>query len=173
MSRRCVAPVLAVLFAAAPATAKPFQSEPHHVQLELPDDVELAATPVETGEGTTLVAAFRGPSLRAAITRVSAPNHRAWRKDVQFFKEVEDGLARSVPSYKRLRQRQHKLGKVPALDLDFRRQRGSSAEQVVARFLFFRTFTITLMVAIPAKASRLERKRVLELRETFKPYFKD
>jgi len=172
---RATSVLVAACMALAPAlaSARPYRSEANYVQLELPDDLELAALPVEAGEGTTLVAAFRGPSLSAAITRVDAPNRRAWRKDARFFQEVEEGLAKSVSGYKRLHRRQHKLGKVPALDLNFRRQHANRPDEVVARFLFFRTFTITLMVAVPAKAAGRARAHAVELRETLKPYFKD
>lgn len=155
------------------AHAETFRSEKNYLQVELPEGVEPTSVPVEAGAGTTLVATFLGPVLRGSITRVSAPNRRAWRKDPKFFREVEEGLAKSTKGYRRLSRKQHKLGKVPALDLVFRRNGPKGREVVAGRFLFFRTFSVTLMVAAPNEAWRGNKKRLVGMARSFKPYFKD
>ena len=164
--------VLLILLVAASATAEPFRSERNYLEVELIPELKPAATPVETGAGTVVVATFLGPKLRAAITRINAPNRRAWRKDAAFFREVEAGLAKSSQGYKRRTRRQHKLGKVPALDIDFERTHEQATERVYSRFLFFRTFSVTLMIAVPKRAPRSLRRRVAKMRASFRPYFK-
>ncbi|MBT8495457.1 MAG: hypothetical protein KJO07_20580 [Deltaproteobacteria bacterium] len=164
--------VTAALLIAATSQAETFRSAKNYVQLELPEQVASGAPAVVAKDGTTLVASFHGPSLHAAITRIGVPNRRAWRKDESYFKEVERGLAKTTPGYRRRRLKRHKLGKVPALDLVFDRRTDDGRERVYARFLFFRTFSITLMVGTRAGSPRLAHRRARQLQKTFKPYFK-
>jgi len=166
-----LAVVLAI--AADAAVADTYRSETDYFQLELGESVKRVATVAATGEATTLVATFAGKGLHAAITRVAFPNPRAWRRDAEFFLEVEAGLSKSTAGYRLLSRKQHKLGRVPALDLRFRRELDGKAQTVHARFLFFRTFSITLMVGVNDGVPRAAQRTALALTQSFKPYFKE
>jgi hypothetical protein len=165
--------VIAALLTTASGQAGTFRSAKNYIQLELPDQVASSAPAVVARAGTSVVASFHGPDLRAAVTRIAVPNRRAWRRDKSYFKEVERGLARSTDGYRKRSMRRRKFGKVPAMDLVFDREApGGARERVYARFLFFRTFSITLMVGVPKRAARATHARAQELQKTFKPYFK-
>lgn len=175
MTRRALAlACLAATVTAAPTSSAPerrFRSAADYLQLELPTGVKVSETPVLAGDGTTLVASFRGPGLVAAITRVDFPNRPAWRRDRRYFRDVESGLAAATPGYERRRRSTRRLGKVPALDVDFSRKAPSGdRERVFARFLLFRTFTVTAMVATPAPG-RQSGRRAAAMRDSFQPYF--
>lgn len=108
-----------------------------------------------------------------AITRVNYPNADAWRGKDRFFADVEAGLRETTEGYRRLGRRTHRLGRVPAMDLTFRHQRADGSEVVLTRFIFFRTYSLALTVAVPDDAYGERRDQLARLVRSFKPYFAD
>jgi hypothetical protein len=140
-------------------------------------EIELAGGPwreVAIGE-TPPVAGWKNDAAGAvlAITRVDYPNADAWRGKARFFEDVEAGLREATRSYRRLDRQRHKLGRVPAMDLTFRHERGDDDEVVLTRFLFFRTYSLALTIAVPRDAYDDRRRQLSRLVESFKPYFAD
>lgn len=140
-------------------------------------EIELAGGPwreVPMGE-TPPVAGWRNDDAGAvlAITRLEYPNVDAWRGKDHFFQQIEAGLRETTQRYRRLDRRRHKLGRVPALDLTFKHRRGDADEVVLTRFIFFRTYSLALTVAIPDDAYGSRRRPLDRLVNSFKPYFGD
>jgi hypothetical protein len=96
------------------------------------------------------------------ISRSDFANRRAWRKDARFFREVERGFASATEGYKRTGKKQHKLGRIPVLDLDFRHGEKRAGQ---ARFLFFRRYTVMLVLSGSSK------RAMKPIRDSFVPYF--
>jgi hypothetical protein len=136
-------------------------------QLQIPPSWKSAR-----GADGTLLAFESTPSGRLlTVTRVDFPNRRAWRKDKTFYEEVERGVEESSKQYKRLARKTRKHGKVPGLDLTFRR--ASADYPVVAmRFLFFRRYTLIVSLAYSDAAYKAHRQSGSKLVSSFKPYFK-
>lgn len=120
-----------------------------------------------------LLGGYRHPPSGAvlAVTRVDYPNRRAWRRDQGFFAEVEAGVETASTGYRRFHRRQHRIGRVPALDLGFRRRTEQGREVVLMRFLFFRRYTVSLTVTAPARAYRRHQGALRPLLDGFTPYF--
>lgn len=120
-----------------------------------------------------LLGGYRHPPSGAllAITRVDYPNPRAWRRDHGFFAEVEAGIETASSGYQRFHHRQHRMGRVPTLDLGFRRRAARGREVVLMRFLFFRRYTVSLTMTMPARAYRRHQAALRALLDSFAPYF--
>jgi hypothetical protein len=146
------------------------QSRPHQYRLALP-----AGWTDASAAGPAMVSGHRHePSgARLAITRVDYPNPAAWQQEAAFFEQVEDGVRAAAPGYARLHRRQLRLGRVPAMDLSFRRRTGDGAEVVHMRFLFFRRYTLALALAAPARAHRRHGREHRALVDSFVPSFGD
>jgi hypothetical protein len=121
--------------------------------------------PVAAPDGT--LAAYREPGGDAllAITRVelgrAGEDNRPRMVD-----EVERGVERVTPGYKRLRRTLSMNGIVPVLDLAYRRAAGETA----SRFLFFRRHTIVLSIGLEADAPRAVRRAAEAMVKSFVPF---
>jgi hypothetical protein len=166
--------LLALAAAAAAADTRAVTDEQHRYQLEVPARWQPAGPLPDTGGAA--VAGWRDPGSDAAlaISRVDYPNPDAWRNRQPFFDEVENGLAAATAGFERLHRRVHRLGRVPAMDLFFRhRGPGDGDEIVLMRFLFFRTYSMTLALSLPAGDYRASRRALAALVDSFQPYFGD
>ncbi|MEM9490192.1 MAG: hypothetical protein AAGC55_13675, partial [Myxococcota bacterium] len=113
-----------------------------------------------------------------AISRVNYPNLAAWRSKTMpdYSREVENGLRAAVRDYRRIDQREHRLGRVPALDLAFRHGGERASDErgewvVLMRFLFFRRYSLSLTLTMPADRYRRFRRAHRAVRDSFQPYF--
>src|SRR5690606_34893388 len=103
--------------------------------------------------------------------RVDHPNAGAWARKQAFFDEVEHGIRTAAPGCTRLQRRQHRLGRVPAMGVQFRRAAGERSEVVHGRSLFLRRRTLALTLAAPARAYRRHGRAYRALVKSFVPYF--
>lgn len=142
----------------------------HQYRIEVPEG--WSGTGASAGE-PVIVSGYRHErsGARLAITRVDYPNPGAWRQKDAFFEEVEDGVREAAPGYTRLHRQRRRLGKVPAMDLFFRRRTGDGTQVVLLRFLFFRRYTLALALASPARAYRRHGRAHRALVDGFVPYF--
>jgi hypothetical protein len=108
--------------------------------------------------------------IAAAVTRASAPNPDAWRERTRaaYVDEIERGVS-SIAGYKRVKRVVSKVNGVPAMDLEFTRTVDGKRETVVARFLFWRTYTLTLAASGTKDAMRRDRKKLDQLIKRFGP----
>jgi hypothetical protein len=141
---------------AAPAAAQP------PAALDLPDtpaELTLPAgwQPLALPPSATIapIGAWHHPSgATLVVTRAAAPNPDAWREKTRaaHADEVEAGTRAAAPRYQRRERRLLEVAGVPALELSFRRAvgpAGKGREVVAIRFLFFRTHTVSVAVAVP------------------------
>ena len=137
-----------------------------------PESNASASTAKDRGASVRLAGYWHDRSnARLAIARMNYPNLGAWRRDKAFFAQVEAGLSETSPGFKRLYQNQMRIGKVPALDVTFRRKTNDGTEVVLMRFLFFRRYTLALTLSMPKRAYRRYRRTHRKLIENFVPYF--
>jgi hypothetical protein len=129
-----------------------------------------ATTPAAGTE--TILAAFENPKSEQylAVTRVGYPNRAVSRHPSSFYAEVEEGLRKTTPGYKKLARKQRRFAHVRVLDLSFRHTPAGRDDEVIAiRFLFFRTFSLSLAVASKASRYRRQRRSTAALVSTFRP----
>jgi hypothetical protein len=150
-----LAAIAVVTIAAAPAAAQP------PAALDLPDtpaELTLPAgwQPLALPPDATVapIGAWHHPSgATLVVTRAAAPNPDAWREKTRaaHADEVEAGTRAAAPRYQRRERRLLEVAGVPALELSFRRAvgPGKGREVVAIRFLFFRTHTVSVAVAVP------------------------
>lgn len=177
--------VLATARAAAEdgAARDAIQVAAHQYQLDLPAGWSPASGDAAASDAATTAGTVTGSSAvlsryahdaggaRLVITRVAYPNPGAWSRKDAFFDEVEHGIRAAAPGCTRMQRRQHRLGRVPAMDVQFRRRMGNGAEVVHMRFLFFRRYTLTLTLAAPARGYRRLGRAYRALVDSFVPYF--
>lgn len=141
-------------FAAALAVAAP---EPRIVRVpdspaELRLDERWQPLPLPPGAADPPLGAWRHPSgATLVLTRTAAPATDAWRdKDrAAWAADVEAGVRAASPGYQRRERKLRDVAGVPTLDLRFRRKAGGAVEVVAMRFLFLRTHTATIAIAVP------------------------
>jgi hypothetical protein len=82
------------------------------------------------------------------VTRADVPNPDAWVADKKqaYVDKVEAGIKASVPGYKRLAKKVVDANGVPALDLETKRDGGST---IVIRVLLFRTYSVSAAIEVP------------------------
>lgn len=149
--------LLAVL-AAPPAAAEPLVDRDNHYQLELAGGWAVQ----RSGEAPQLLTlSHRSGEARAVLTRTNYPNRAAWRRKRrgQYFDDVVAGLEKSTPGFALVRRRAGKLGRIPYLDVIYRR-RHEQRPRVYTRFLFYRTFTLILGAA-STRAGRRQAARLI------------
>ena len=144
----------------------------HRYAVNLDESWRQLAVPTES---LAPLAGFEHPASQAllAINRVGYPNLEAWRKRTMpaYKEEIEEGIRATVRGYRPLHSRVHKLGNVPALDLSFRHHTDGRAEVVLVRFLFFRSYSLSLILSTPARTHRTHLRRHRGVLESFQPYF--
>jgi hypothetical protein len=161
---RAAAVALALIATASAAHAEVFRDADRRFELELP-----AAW---TKDSDALLWRNSDTDQVMVVTRIDGPTSDAWRGRRSFFDAVEKGVRDSADSFKSLRRRRGKAGRVPTLDLWFQYRATDGADVTVAmRFLFFRRYTLSLAIDTPAKRFRKHRRAVRKLTKSFKPYF--
>jgi hypothetical protein len=82
------------------------------------------------------------------VTRADVPNPDAWvsEKKQAYADQVEKGIAKAVPGYKRVSKKLGDANGIPALDVEAKREGGAI---VVARVLLYRTYSVTLGIEVP------------------------
>ena len=122
------------------------------------DDVVLPQTKAKlsvtagwhAAPATSVVVAYRSDGgAILAVTRAQVPNPDAWRSRTRdaYVDQVERGIAEHVPGYRRLARKISEVHEVPALDVEARRDNGST---VVFRVLLFRSYALSLAIEVPA-----------------------
>jgi hypothetical protein len=121
--------------------------------------------PVPAPDGT--LAGYREASGAAvlAITRVELGRAGESNRP-RMVDEVERGVERATPGYRRLRRTLTTDGIVPVLDLAYRRQAG----ETLSRFLFFRRHTVVLSIGLEPGAPRAVRKAAEAMVKSFRPF---
>ncbi len=166
------AAVTAAITLAAPGAAQAqvaLTDEANYFALRLPAGWQ-ATTPAEGAE--TIVAAFANPRTEQylAVTRIGYPNRAVRRDRARFFAQVEEGLRKTTPGYARMTRKQRRFAHVQVLDLSFRHTPAGRDDEVIAvRFLFFRTFSLSLAVASKARRYRRQRRSTAALIGSFRP----
>ncbi len=158
---------LGIVAIAPPALSKPLTDRTHRFAIDV--DANWSRQH-KVPSGT--VAVFTNPKhgLQLAIARVNHPNRAAWRSRAWFFASVEQGVQRAATKYKRLHRKRHKLGRVPALDIEYR-HRGQEELVTFSRFLFFRRYSLVLSISVPAQSHGRQKKRMKAIVGSFRPYF--
>lgn len=141
MTRALVALALTIALA-VPASAETIELPKSTVKLVLPD----GWTPVKAAG---VVAAFRterGAVL--AVTRANIPNPDAWRSRSRraYADKVERGIEAGIPGYKRTAKKLADAHGVPALDIEARRDGGTT---VIVRVLMFHTYALSVAIEVP------------------------
>jgi len=82
------------------------------------------------------------------VTRADVPNPDAWLADKKqaYIDKVEAGIKAGVLGYKRIAKKIVDANGVPALDLETKRDGGST---VVIRVLLFRTYAVSAAIEVP------------------------
>jgi hypothetical protein len=159
---RLVIGALAVATAGAPAHAETAAIAAGPLDLpDTPAELTLPAgwtpLPLPPTAAVAPLGAWHHPSgATLVVTRAAAPNPDAWREKTRaaHAEEVEAGTRAAAPRYQRRERRLLDVAGVPAMELSFRRAVGASGrerEVVSIRFLFFRTHTVSVAIAVPEK----------------------
>jgi hypothetical protein len=159
---RLVVGALAVAMAGAPAHAETATTAAGPLDLaDTPAELTLPAgwapLPLPPTAAVAPLGAWHHPSgATLVVTRAAAPNPDAWREKTRaaHAEEVEAGTRAAAPRYQRRERRLLDVAGVPAMELSFRRAVGASGrerEVVSIRFLFFRTHTVSVAIAVPEK----------------------
>lgn len=123
--------------------------------------------PVPAPEGT--LAGYREPGGAAVLALTRVELGRAGEANrPRMVDEVERGVERATPGYKRLKRTLSMDGIVPVLDLAYRRASG----ETVSRFLFFRRHTMVLSIGLEPGAPRAVRKAAEAMVKSFTPFVK-
>jgi hypothetical protein len=179
--RASAAAVVVVLLAvatatatAAPASATTPPPTADGTPIDLPDTpaeitVPASWTPTPIPEvAARPVAAYESPAgARVVITRAGAHNPEAWseRRRTKYADQVEAGVTAATEGYQRKRRAIQKVNGVPVMDLELSRVVGGKREDVVLRFVFFRTYTLTVAAVAPGK----DRAAVAAIVKSFGP----
>ena len=164
--------VVAAALAAAPAPARAGADPPppagtlqdgeHAFQII----VTPGWRPVPAPEGTLLGYREPGDTAFLAITRVELGRSGEANRS-RMVEEVERGVERATPGYRRLKRALSMDGVVPVLDLAYRR---GAAGETLSRFLFFRRHTVVLSIGLEPGAPRAVRKAAEAMVKSFKPF---
>jgi hypothetical protein len=145
----------------ASSTAAPLDLPDTPAELTLPAGWQPLALP-PTAAVPPLGAWHHPSGATLVVTRAAAPNPDAWREKTRaaHAEEVEAGTRAAVPRYQRRERRLLEVAGVPALELSFRRAVGAAGKErevVSIRFLFFRTHTVSVAIAVPEARWRKAR----------------
>lgn len=166
-SVKCGTALTALLaIAASGAIAQPVKDAKNHFQVGDVKGWDVKAVDNSASDNERLVATATHSSgqARAAVIRVTYPNTPAWRKKKYYFDEVVRGLGAATDGFVLVSRKRSKIGKVPVLDVRYRRKH-ESAPHVAVRFVFFRTFTLIAS----ASANRAQRRAASQLARSLLP----
>ena len=124
-----------------------------------PGPEQIIESRVQADTGRTLV-----------VVRMDYPNPDAWRGRRSFFDAVEAGFRSACVGYRRLRVHRGRLQRVPVLDLAFSRERDGARQTVQVRALFFRTYSLVLVITSPGSRRHALRELRAQAAE-FRPFF--
>lgn len=113
-----------------------------------------------TYKGIVEIFKHEGGSI-LVVTRADVPNPDAWiaEKKQAYVDKVEAGIKVGVPGYKRLAKKIVDANGVPALDLETKRDGGST---VVIRVLLFRTYSVSAGIEVPKGGDLTMARAVLK-----------
>lgn len=134
--------------------------------VELPD--AKPDTKQEIATEATRMYKHPGSGRVLVVTKTSFPNHGARDRIKAYVDAMESGL-RKQPGYKRLHRAQQRVGRVPVVDLVFRRKRGTATEVVMMRFLLFRSSSYAVTLTTPAPRWRRWKRSNQRLVNSFRP----
>jgi hypothetical protein len=109
---------------------------------------------------TGVVAAYRSDhGAILAVTRAAVPNPDAWRSRTRaaYIDQVERGIAEHVSGYRRLSRKVSEVHDVPTLDVEARRDGGST---LVVRVLLFRSYALSLAIEVPPDGDVGDARRI-------------
>lgn len=154
----------ALALVAGPAAADEIVDAELRVRVELP----AGFAPREAAAG----AAWSHPETGqlAALIRLDGPTRGAWVGDAEFFAGLEAGIQKHTPGYRRLAHKRSRVGGLPAYDLWFRR-RGDDGDRVLGvRFLFYRSYGVSLILETPAGAYARGKRACAALLASLRPH---
>jgi hypothetical protein len=161
-----VAALAALAALAAPAAADgPIDLPETPAEITIPDSWRTSEIP-EVRSRPVVAYESAGGAL-VVITRAGAYNPQAWaeRTRAKYCDEVERGVSDATNKYQRRRRSIQKVNGVPTMDLEISREVDGVKEDVVMRFVFFRTYTLTLAAVGPSK----ERSTLQSIAKSFGP----
>lgn len=115
----------------------------------------------------------RGYDALIAINRVDYPNIPAWRTKERdaYFDEIERGIRATVTDYKRLGQDRGRLRNIPFYQVTFRHRSDDGRRMVLMRFIFYRRYSVSMSLDVPARSYRKNKKALQKIRDTFAPLY--
>jgi hypothetical protein len=157
--------VLVLLGSASAAADKPIDLPDTPAEITLPPT--WTETPIPDVTARPVVAYESPAGAHVVITRAGAHNPLAWseRSRPKYADQVEAGVTAATDGYIRKRRTIQKVNGVPVMDLELSRKVAGVREDVVMRFVFFRTYTLTLAAVM----SRKDRPAVDAIAKSFGP----
>lgn len=126
-------------------------------------------------DARTPLAGYRhdGYDALVAINRVDYPNIPAWRTKERdaYFDEIERGLREEVADFKRLGHDRGRLRDIPFYQVTFRHRTDDGRRVVLMRFIFYRRYSVSLSLEVPARSYRRNKKALQAIRDTFEPLY--
>jgi len=126
--------------------------------------------PIEPPQGTLV--AYQAPRGRAtlAVTRIDVGTRRA-RDLAALIADVERGVERATPGFRRRSRKIGRSGVVGTLDLVYERDAPpGSPRRIVSRYLFFARYTVVLSIGLGPAAGRAERRAAESIARSFAPF---
>lgn len=151
MSRAVLVALVFASSTAAAGTDQPIDLPDTPAEITVPPNWTVTPIPEVTAKP---VAAYESPAgAHVVITRAGAANPQAWleRTRAKYADQVEAGVTAATDGYQRKRRSIQKVNGVPTMDLELSRVVDGTREDVVMRFVFFRTYTLTLAAVGPSK----------------------
>lgn len=144
---------IALAAAAAPAAADDTPIDLPDTPAEITVPANWTSSDIPDVRAKPVVAYESPAGGHVVITRAGAYNPQAWieRTRAKYCDEVETGVSAATDGYKRKKRSIQKVNGVPTMDLEMSREVDGKREDVVMRFVFFRTYTLTLAAIGPAK----------------------
>ena len=163
MAMRIAVCALVTLAVANGAVAETIRDRKNRFRFELPRGFvaePAATTSTDKVARQQVLHAYRHPDgTRIRVSKARFWNLRAWRRDRNFFDEVEQGVLAAAPGYQRIRKRVHRQRRLPIMDLQLRH--AGTEHRLTIRFLFHRRYTIALAVHTNAHARKRRIARSL------------
>lgn len=131
------------------------------------------AVDVPDGSRTPLIGYTNGKAgASLVVNRVTYPNIPAWRRTTRagYYDDIERGVTERVKRYKRLHRGEMRKGTVPVFDLTFRYRDKRGDQVVLMRFVFYRRYSLSLVIRLPARKFRRYKKAMNRVRDSFQPY---
>ncbi len=180
MRRRALAALALALVGGGAALAKskrpaPYIDEVHGFQVTLPAGWQPVGQDTGAGEAEPIFKAANDATDQwLVVIRQKGPTDDVYDDPKTGMENFESGFAKAAPGYQRVSRASKKLpakagGKavVPSIDLWFLMDRDGKPVTVGVRALFYRGYTLQLMVDSPGKKPSKATKGIVD---SFKPY---